>query len=593
MIGPVSGTGRAMMASLQQAMSKGMPPDQAIQYVKGMATQGVAPLADLYAMMNQFQRLKQQQVQPPQTPPTIKDQLNMADQQQQMQAQQGGIAGMQAPPPAGQPMDRGLGAIDAGRMEYPQFAGGGIVAFARGGNEGLDSEEDFSDMGYGAARARLTALIKEAEDAGQIERAAQLRMQRDKLSGGVRQAGYLSEGARRSMGLPVETSEPTTPAQPVAPAVSQSAVPTDGAANPFSFDQNLAEAKINPFGQVIRQEPPAQQIVPTIRPEQKPAAERRPTGPKTDRFSQFEMERPDLAEIRREREERQKATKTGAYSQADADLAAYIKEQKDQGADQKQAYRNFWVMTGASLMANKSPYFLSALGESVRDNYGGLVKDLKGLKDDAKQLRLQEIQLRRAQEQAMESGSREDQQRYDSLLNDFRNTNYGIEKARSDIEQKVLERNHETALANLRAGGQYDMADMATKLWFSAEGETDPAKKKALLDQYQRTLGAATEITRATTAGGAGAASREEIAVANAVQKRKEQSDYKRNERVYFSDSATPEEKAAAKARMDEMERKAATDAASILGISTSGSSGYVPSIGSGTGGGPYSTSGW
>jgi hypothetical protein len=44
---------------------------------------------------------------------------------------------------------------------------------------------------------------------------------------------------------------------------------------------------------------------------------------------------------------------------------------------------------------------------------------------------------------------------------------------------------------------------------------------------------------------------------------------------------------------MDEMERKAATDAASILGISTSGSSGYVPSIGSGTGGGPYSTSGW
>ena len=130
MIGPVSGTGRAMMASLQQAMSKGMPPDQAIQYVKSMATQGVAPLTDLYAMMNQFQRLKQQQVQPPQTPPTIKDQLNMAE--QQMQAQQGGIAGLQAAPPAPQPMDRGLGAIDAGRMEYPQFAGGGVVALANG-----------------------------------------------------------------------------------------------------------------------------------------------------------------------------------------------------------------------------------------------------------------------------------------------------------------------------------------------------------------------------------------------------------------------------------------------------------------------------
>ena len=117
MIGPVSGTGRAMMASLQQAIQKGMPPDQAIQYVKGMATQGVAPLTDLYSMLNQFQRLKQQQVKPPQTPPTIKDQLNMLDQQQQMQPQQGNIQQMQAGAPAPQPMDRGLGAIYAGRME--------------------------------------------------------------------------------------------------------------------------------------------------------------------------------------------------------------------------------------------------------------------------------------------------------------------------------------------------------------------------------------------------------------------------------------------------------------------------------------------
>jgi hypothetical protein len=134
MIGPVSGTGRAMMASLQQAVQKGMPPDQAVQYVKSMATQGVAPLADLYSMMNQFQRLKQQQVKPPQTPPTIRDQLNMMDQMQRMQPQQGNIQQMQAGAPAPQAMDRGLGAIDAGRMEYPQFAGGGVVALASGGD---------------------------------------------------------------------------------------------------------------------------------------------------------------------------------------------------------------------------------------------------------------------------------------------------------------------------------------------------------------------------------------------------------------------------------------------------------------------------
>ena len=130
MIGPVSGTGRAMMASLQQAIDKGMPPDQAVQYVKSMATQGVAPLTDLYSMMNQFQRLKQQQIKPPQTPPTIRDQLNIMD---QMQRQPGNIQQMQAGAPPPQAMDRGLGAIDAGRMEYPQFAGGGIVALQGGG----------------------------------------------------------------------------------------------------------------------------------------------------------------------------------------------------------------------------------------------------------------------------------------------------------------------------------------------------------------------------------------------------------------------------------------------------------------------------
>lgn len=148
MIGPVSSTGRTMMTSLQQAMQKGMPPDQAIQYVKSMATQGVAPLADLYAMMNQFQRLKQQKVTPPQTPPTIKDQLDALDQQQQM-PQQGGIAQLQAPPPAGQPMDRGLGAIDAGLMQYPKFAGGGVVALAGGGDPEDEEPSFFSKAAAG------------------------------------------------------------------------------------------------------------------------------------------------------------------------------------------------------------------------------------------------------------------------------------------------------------------------------------------------------------------------------------------------------------------------------------------------------------
>ena len=50
-----------MMQSLQNAMAKGMPAEQAIAYVKSLAMDGIAPLTDLYAMMMQFQRLKQQQ----------------------------------------------------------------------------------------------------------------------------------------------------------------------------------------------------------------------------------------------------------------------------------------------------------------------------------------------------------------------------------------------------------------------------------------------------------------------------------------------------------------------------------------------------
>ena len=124
-MGPISGTGRAMMASLNSAVQKGMPVDQAIAYVKSMAKDGVAPLVDLYAMLNQYQRLQQQQVKPPQTPPTIRDQMNMMEQQQAQQAQ----------------MQQGLGGLDTGVMENAQFAGGGIVNFQKGGLTAAEREE--------------------------------------------------------------------------------------------------------------------------------------------------------------------------------------------------------------------------------------------------------------------------------------------------------------------------------------------------------------------------------------------------------------------------------------------------------------------
>lgn len=134
MIGPVSGTGRAMMSSLQQAMSKGMPVDQAIAYVKSMANDGVAPLVDLYAMMKQFERLKQPPAQAPQGG-TIRDQLNSMD----------------------QPRNMGIAGLNAGNMENPQFAGGGIVAFQQGGVPVANIPKSWEEVAA-ADQARLAGL---------------------------------------------------------------------------------------------------------------------------------------------------------------------------------------------------------------------------------------------------------------------------------------------------------------------------------------------------------------------------------------------------------------------------------------------------
>lgn len=142
MIGPVSETGRTMMASLQQAISKGMPVDQAIAYVKSMANDGVAPLVDLYSLMKQFQRMKQQPAQALQTP-NIREQLNMLE-----AAQRQGQSGLPAAMPQRNPeemMGQGLGGLPAGRMENPSFAGGGIVAFDDGGTA-VSTPKFYSDI---------------------------------------------------------------------------------------------------------------------------------------------------------------------------------------------------------------------------------------------------------------------------------------------------------------------------------------------------------------------------------------------------------------------------------------------------------------
>lgn len=225
MIGPVSGTGRAMMASLQQAIQKGMPPDQAVQYVKSMATQGVAPLTDLYAMLNQFQRLKQQPVQAPQTPPTIRDQLNMMEQQQAM-------------------MQQGVASLPAPVMDQAQFAGGGIVAFQEGGLTAAEEAEyeKLEDLmaegvspsrggmspfgGVSPASVRLSGTPVGGLQSFYAKRFKELRAKKEAAAQAEvqaeRQAAIAAEAQTRGLAIP------TVPAKPApAPTAERPAPPRD------------------------------------------------------------------------------------------------------------------------------------------------------------------------------------------------------------------------------------------------------------------------------------------------------------------------------------------------------------------------------
>lgn len=136
------GNTRAGMSSYQAAMAKGMPPDQAEAYTHGLDVLGILDYTNLPAVLRQFQQLKQPPAQQPPTP-NVAQQIQMlanAKQSGGMGAGLGAIRpdtmppGQMAPaPPAMDPMARGLGGMNAGAMENPSFAGGGIVAFQQGG----------------------------------------------------------------------------------------------------------------------------------------------------------------------------------------------------------------------------------------------------------------------------------------------------------------------------------------------------------------------------------------------------------------------------------------------------------------------------
>ena len=170
MIGPVSEVGKTMLSSLQGAMAKGMPVDQAIQYVKSQAATGVAPLVDLYALLKQFERLKQP---PPQNPQGS----NLKEQLSNLEASL--VRGQQPAMPA--PQGQGIASLDAGSMENPQgFNTGGIVALAEGGESKSITPELYT-LPQSYEELARKALEEEAALKTPEGRAAFLRQQDEEM----------------------------------------------------------------------------------------------------------------------------------------------------------------------------------------------------------------------------------------------------------------------------------------------------------------------------------------------------------------------------------------------------------------------------
>jgi hypothetical protein len=226
------------------------------------------------------------------------------------------------------------------------------------------------------------------------------------------------------------------------------------------------------------------------------------------------------------------------------------------------------------------------LGESVKENYGGLIKDLKQLKDDNKLLRLEEIKLRQAKERALETGDAADQSRYDALLQRYDARQFDIFKTELGIQEKALDRAHNERLTALRTAGNDKQADRLIRLWQAANTETDPYKKQQMFNAYQAELDATRDITEASTASGVSAGIRAESAADTRVANlAKDNPLYRRALR----DSQNED--------LSEDDRRKALEVMRTIEQQTRGMMGAGPRVNQGlTGGtydGPYSVSGW
>lgn len=442
-----------------------------------LAQQGNAALAMLALKQDYLQNVADLQTklaqQPQAAPPTVSEDFDAAIAQQDQQTQQALMAQMPQPVP-------GLPGMPNPAMDRANFAGGGIVAFADGGDVqrfaigGLTSEEEAEFNALQNQQRQYNQLVGR----GGIASVAGSPMQRDigatrnrlqqlqsKIDAYATQVAYNRNRAYPGISAPTApAAAPTSPAPAAAPtppaAPAATTKPNAGilaAANAATRDTNAGKA--------------AAKAAPTVA-----AAAPKPTAPAAARPVDLYAKYIEEAgkEAKGEKALTQEALdryKTLGIGKAADDLEKVISnlraEYEGPGADKKNLKQSI-IEASARMMMGKGG-FAEALGEAVGTGVTGYYGRKDKMKDAALGLAKNTYELNQAKENLMLSAAKEGSAEYEKQkqrIQDLRDAQLKSQDAwnKTTYEQQQLNARlaSENAAAQRRAEIMYGTREDAT-----------------------------------------------------------------------------------------------------------------------------------
>lgn len=401
--------------------------------------------------------------QPQAAPPTVSEDFDAAIAQQDQQTQQALMAQMPQPAP-------GLPGMPNPAMDQASFAGGGIVAFADGGDVqrfaigGLTTAEAaeyaqlkdkalrYSQMmgsgGIGAVagmsfdRTRLNQLqdkINAAEYASALQRRAAIDPRAAIELRNLEASGALTAPATAPTS-PAPAAAPTPPAAPAAPAATTK--PDAGilaAANAATRDANAGKA-------VAKAAPTAAAAPKTTAPDYEDAVAQI-TGSIA----------PRSAYISEEIEQRKMLGVGAAADELEKVISKLRAEYEGPGADKKNIKQSI-IEASARMMMGKGG-FAEALGEAVGTGVTGYYGRKEKMKDAALGLAKSTYELNKAKEDFKLSAAKEGSSRYEAERKRIEDAEIRRQEHVERLEEIAAQSRAQRDVANIYTSGRAESAE--------------------------------------------------------------------------------------------------------------------------------------